>query len=81
MLLTCEGRMNSSTCTSVLAKVYQPFLAKVFNDNIPDSVIFQHDDAPCHTARISMGGSEEKGMIVRKYTPPSPDFNPIEYLQ
>ena len=49
----------------------------------PDvSVLFQQDNAPCHTAKIVQEWFEEhdKEFKVLPWPPNSPDLNPIEHL-
>uniref|UniRef100_A0A0L8H4H1 Uncharacterized protein n=1 Tax=Octopus bimaculoides TaxID=37653 RepID=A0A0L8H4H1_OCTBM len=60
MLFTCKGRMNANTYTNMLDQVYQPSLAKIFNDNTPDGIIIQQNISACHTSRVSMGWCEER---------------------
>lgn len=64
----------------MLEQVYQPSLDKIFNESIPEDVLFQQDNAPCHTSRVSMSWFEKKGIKVMKWPPQSPDLNPIENL-
>jgi transposase len=42
--------------------------------------IFQHDNAPTHTARIIRDLLQELGIEVMNWPPYSPDLNPIENL-
>ena len=80
MLYTCEGRMNSTIYTNMLDQVYRSSLTKIFNNNIPSDVIFQQDNAPCHTSKVSIGWFEKKWITVMTWPPQSPDLNPIENL-
>ena len=67
MLYICEGRMNSTIYTNMLDQVYQTSLTKILNNNIPSDVIFQQDNAPCHTLKLSIGWFEKKGITVMKW--------------
>ena len=67
MLYTCEDRMNSTIYTNMLDQVYRTSLTKIFNNNIPSDVIFQQDNAPCHTSKVSIGWFEKKGITVMKW--------------
>ena len=80
MLYTCEGRMNSTIHSNMLDQVYRGSLTKIFNNNIPSDVIFQQDNAPCHTSKVSIGWFEKKGITVMKWPPQSSDLNPIKTL-
>ena len=52
--------MNSTNYTNMLDQVYRTSLTKIFNNNIPRDVIFQQDNAPCHTSKVSIGWFEKK---------------------
>ena len=79
-LFTCLGRMNSNTYTAMLEQMYQPSLDKIFNESIPEDVLFKQDHAPCHTSRASMSWFKKKGIKVMKWPPQSPDLNTIVNL-
>ena len=78
MLYTCEGRMNSTIYTNMFYQVYRTSLTKIFNNNNPSDVIFQQDNAPCHTSKVSISWFEKKGITVMKWPPQSLDLNSIE---
>ena len=80
MLYTCEGRMNSTIYTNMLDQVYRTSLTKILDNNIPSDVIFQQDNAPCHTSKVSKGWFEKKGITVMTWPPQSLVLNPIETL-
>ena len=65
-LFTCLGRMNSNTYIVMLEQMYQPSLDKIFNENIPEDVLFQQDNAPCHISRASISFFEKMGIKVIK---------------
>ena len=43
-----------------------------------DAVIFQHDNAPLHTSRLTKTFFHERNLKVLKWPAHSPDLNPIE---
>jgi hypothetical protein len=46
----------------------------------PEDMIFQHDNDPKHTAKITSQFLEEREYRILFWPPNSPDLNPIEHL-
>jgi transposase len=43
-------------------------------------LVYQHDNAPCHTARSIRAFLAEQNMQVLDWPPQSPDLSPIEWM-
>lgn len=79
-IFICEGRMNSTTYTAMLSEVLEPSLLKLFSEEQEESILFQQDNAPCHTSALSTAFFRENGIRVLEWPAQSPDLNPIEQL-
>lgn len=67
--------------TTVNAAVYLSILEQTLQVSMADHncTVFQHDGAPCHTARIVKEWLAEKNIpVLGKWPGSSPDLNPIE---
>ena len=70
------GSINSEKYISVISEKLLPFL-KLKNYR---GMVFQQDNAPPHTSKITKAFFVEKKVEVLPWPPFSPDLNPIENL-
>ena len=79
LLWQVEGRLIVDGYTQVLENALIPTL---HYHRIPElsNWIFQQDNAPCHTARLTKNWFAEKAIEVMEWPAQSPDINPIENL-
>ena len=73
-LVFLEGKQNSLKYVETLDQYLFPLCDK-FGD---DTVIFQHDNAPLYTSRLTKTFLQERNLKVLKWPARSPDLNPIE---
>ena len=74
-LIDLEGSQNQHTYRQLLIDCVLPeFEASA----VP--LVYQHDNAPCHTALSIKAFFEEKHLNVLNWPPQSPDLSPIEVL-
>jgi len=82
--ISLRGKTNLSVVEgNVNSEVYQD----IINENLPtmetlypDGFKLQQDNATPHTSRTTKAWMREKGIIILKWPPCSPDLSPIENL-
>ena len=72
-LFFLEGKQNSIKYVETLDQYLFPLCDK-FGD---DAVIFQHDNAPLHTSRLTKTFLQERNSKVLKWPAHTPDLNLI----
>jgi hypothetical protein len=76
-LTPLNGTVNSARYQAILNDHLVPFLE---NQPLSQHNIFQHDNAPPHTAASTVKFLQENVVEVLQWPPFSPDLNPIENL-
>ena len=75
-LVRLEGRVNANDYQEVL----EQYMLNDANSLIGEDFVFQHDNAPIHTARSTRQWLRDNSVTVLDCPPNSPDANPIENL-
>ena len=73
-----DGRLNSQSYCEILGEKLLPSIDLFQREG--HQLIFQQDNAPCHSAKIVQDWFEENQIITLKWPPNSPDLNCIENL-
>ena len=76
-LIIIDGNLNANKYRQLLAEVKRT-LEQLYGDL--DGLLFQQDNAPCHTAKKVMRWFEEEKVRRLPWPAQSPDLNPIEPL-
>ena len=71
-----DGSMNANQYLCVLRTRLVPQASDWFGDDF----IYQHDEAPCHTAKVIKKYFEENQIRVLPWPSNSPDMSPIETI-
>jgi transposase len=73
-----DGRMDSVLYCSILEDELLGSLEE--HDRTINEVMFQHDNDPKHTSKLTRKWLEDHNIIVLPWPAQSPDLNPIEHL-
>jgi len=76
-LVRLDGRVNSRDYINLLQDKLLPYL-NTLEDK--ENFIFQEDNAPIHTSRLSNEWKARNNLTSLHWPPQSPDLNPIEHL-
>lgn len=76
-LVEVEGRIDSQKYTDIILDNLQ---LSAHMMGLGDDFVFQNDNAPVHTSRLTRSFFAEQGINVMDWPPQSPDINPIEHL-
>ena len=76
-LVRLEGRITAVIYIKILENNLIPFINSLENN---DNYIFQEDNAPIHTAKITKEWKENNNITSLPWPAQSPDLNPIENL-
>ncbi len=71
-----QGRLNAEGYNRILIEHMIASAERL----LPDGFLFQHDNAPIHTAKSVKAYLAFKGVNLIDWPPQSPDLNPIENL-
>ncbi|GBM12774.1 hypothetical protein AVEN_128449-1 [Araneus ventricosus] len=77
-VVVVEQTMKAENYLNIIADQLHPYMAFVFPTGI-----FQHDNAPCHKARIVLKWFEEhtdEFHLHMSWLPNSQDLNPMEHI-
>ncbi len=77
-LCKIDGGLDAALYCQILEEDFFGTL-EYYNLNLND-VIFQQDNDPKHTARITKKWLEDNNVVVLEWPPQSPDLNPIEHI-
>jgi len=73
--------MHGNVDANMYCKVLEAGISADMSKKMVDGdVIFQQDNAPCHTAQYTDNYLQTKKWCTFKWPPHSPDFSPIEFL-
>ena len=75
-LCVLEGRQTAGSYIDTLETNVMPLIAK----HSPESILYQQDNCPIHTAKVTKEWFSSKTINVMKWPSYSPDLNPMENI-
>lgn len=79
-LIRCEKSVNAAEYLKILRKGLVPSIEKLFPHGNSSNIVFQQDNAPAHTAKVTKQYLERASINTMFWPGQSPDMNPIENL-
>lgn len=80
VLVRCEKSVTAAEYLKILRKGLLPSIQSLFPDENHENIVFQQDNAPAHTAKVTKRFLEGHSITCMFWPGQSPDLNPIENL-
>jgi len=76
-IIRCDASINAKEYIQILERGLLPSIQKLEMNN---NIIFQHDNAPAHTAKVTKKWLTDNSIDMMFWPGQSPDLNPIENI-